>query len=147
MNPKGIYIKNKKVFFEYEVIETSCGIQLQGTEVKMIREGKVSLVDGYCFFNDGELFVKNLLISESKSHFTHDPKRDKKLLLKKRELNKIQGKLVKGLSLIPTLLLTNERGLIKLEIILGRGKKLYDKRESLKLKDIKRTQNCQLKIK
>ena len=142
MNPKGIYIKNKKEFFEYEVIETfSCGIQLQGTEVKMIREGKVSLVDGYCFFNDGELFVKNLLISESKSHFTHDPKRDKKLLLKKRELNKIQGKLVKGLSLIPILLLTNERGLIKLEIILGRGKKLYDKRESIKKKDLERRGN------
>lgn len=139
MNTKGVYIKNRKVFFEYEVIETySCGIQLQGTEVKMIREGKVSLVDSYCYFNGGELFVKNLLISESKSHFTHDPKRDKKLLLKKRELNKIGGKMVKGLTLIPSVLLTNERGLIKLEIILGRGKKLYDKRESIKKKDLER---------
>lgn len=134
-----VYIKNRKVFFEYEVIETySCGIQLQGSEVKMIREGKVSLVDSYCVFKQGELFVKNLLISESKSHFTHDPKRDKKLLLKKRELNKIEGKLVKGLTLIPSVLLTNERGLIKIEIILGRGKKLYDKRESMKKKDLER---------
>lgn len=134
-----VYIKNRKVFFEYEVIETySCGIQLQGSEVKMIREGKVSLVDSYCVFKQGELFVKNLLITESKSHFTHDPGRDKKLLLKKRELNKIQGKLVKGLTLIPSILFTNERGLIKMEIILGRGKKLYDKRDSLKKKDLER---------
>lgn len=143
-----IQIKNRKVSFEYEIIETyTAGIVLQGTEVKMIREGKVSMVDSYCYFSDGELFVKNLLINESKSFFTHKPDRIKKLLLKKQELVKIENKLVKGLTLLPFKLFTNEKGVIKIEVVLGRGKKLYDKRESLKLKDIKRTQNCQLKIK
>ena len=139
---KNFEVKLNKVRFEYKFIRTiDVGIVLKGNEVKGVKSKEFSFVDAYCFFKGGELFVKNLLISESKSHFTHDPKRDKKLLLKKRELNKIQGKLVKGLSLIPTLLLTNERGLIKLEIILGRGKKLYDKRESIKKKDLERRGN------
>jgi len=138
----GIYIKNKKAFFEYEVLETyTAGIQLLGSEVKMIRDGKVSLIDSYCHFQEGELYVKNLLISESKLAFSHDPKRDKKLLLKKRELNKIQTKLIKGLTLIPVIIKTNERGLIKVDIILARGKKLYDKRQSIKEKDLKRKNN------
>jgi len=138
----GVFIKNKKAFFEYEVLETyTAGIQLIGSEVKMIRSGKVSMTDSFCFFKDDQLFVKNLLISEVSSAFSHDPKRDKKLLLKRNELNKIQGKLLKGLTLIPVVIKTNERGLIKVEIILARGKKLYDKRQSIKEKDLNRKNN------
>lgn len=121
------------------------GIKLLGSEVKSIRDGKVSLVDAYCFFNDGELFVKGMNIPEYKQSYTHEPLRDRKLLLKKKELIKLEKELVKGLTLIPYKIYSTERGLLKMEIVLGKGKKLYDKRESLKEKDIKREIMRQIK--
>lgn len=121
------------------------GIKLLGSEVKSIRGGKVSLVDAYCFFNDGELFVKGMNIPEYKQSYTHEPLRDRKLLLKKKELIKLEKELVKGLTLIPYKIYSTERGLLKMEIVLGKGKKLYDKRESLKEKDVKREIMRQIK--
>lgn len=139
---KTISIKNKKAYFEYFLLEDFvAGIQLTGTEIKSIREGKASFVDSYCAFQDGELFVKNLHISEYSmgTHYNHDPKRDRKLLLNTRELKKLQTKTKeKGLTIIPVLLFINEKGYAKLKISLAKGKHSYDKRESIKKKDIKR---------
>jgi SsrA-binding protein len=137
-----ISIKNKKASFEFHFLNTySAGIILSGTEVKSIREGKANLTDSFCVFIDGELYVKNLHISEYKqgSYNNHEPKRMRKLLLEKIELRKILSKLKdKGTTIIPIQLFFNERGYAKLEIALAKGKKLYDKRESLKEKDVKR---------
>src|SRR5690606_35145495 len=115
--------------------EYSAGIVLTGTEIKSIREGKVSMADAYCFFNKGELFVKNMNISryENGTHYNHDPLRERKLLLSRRELRKLENKLTdKGLTVIPTRIFINDGGLAKLDIALAKGKKLYDKRESIK---------------
>ena len=137
-----IRIKNKKAGFEFFLLENfTAGMQLTGTEIKSLREGKANLTDAYCLFIGEELFVKNLHISEYTfgTHYNHDPKRDRKLLLNKRELRKILTKTKeKGLTIIPTLLFINEKGLAKLDISVAKGKKLYDKRETLKTKDTKR---------
>jgi SsrA-binding protein len=134
-----IMITNKKVKYEYTFIEThTVGIKLQGSEVKSIDEGKVSLVDAYCYFIDGELFIKGMNIPESKVAYTHEPLRDRKLLMKKKELRKLEKQLINGLTIIPYKLFRNKRGLIKVEIVLGKGKKLHDKRNSIKERDIKR---------
>lgn len=137
-----IKIKNKKASFEFFLLEDySAGIQLTGTEIKSLREGKANLTDAYCLFVGQELFVKNLHISEYAygTHYNHDPKRDRKLLLTKRELRKLLTKTnEKGLTIIPTVLFINEKGLAKLDISIAKGKKLYDKRETLKTKDTKR---------
>jgi SsrA-binding protein len=117
------------------------GIQLTGTEIKSIRTGKVSLADSFCQFVEGELYVKEMHIAEYSmgTHYNHEPKRDRKLLLTKRELKKLETKTrEKGFTIVPTLLFINERGLAKLEIALARGKHFYDKRDSLKKKDIQR---------
>ncbi|HOX78779.1 MAG TPA: SsrA-binding protein SmpB [Bacteroidales bacterium] len=139
---KTITIKNKKAYFEYFLLEEfEAGIVLTGTEIKSIREGKASFVDSFCAFENGELFVKNLHISEYTlgTHYNHDPKRDRKLLLNRRELKKLEIKTrEKGLTIIPFLLFVNEKGLAKLKIALAKGKHSYDKRETLKNKDIKR---------
>lgn len=116
-----------------------------GSEVKSIRDGKVSLVDAYCYFNDGELFVKGMNIPEYKQSYTHESLRERKLLMKKRELVKLQKELVKGLTLVPYKIYSTDRGLLKMELVLGKGKKLYDKRESLKEKDINREVMRQIK--
>ncbi len=138
----GIKIKNKKASFEYHLLDIfTAGIQLQGTEIKSIREGKASLIDAYCSFSGTELYVRNMHIAEYVlgTHYNHEPKRDRKLLLNKKELRKILTKTKeKGLTIIPTLLFINEKGLAKLEIAIAKGKKLYDKRESLKTKTVKR---------
>ena len=135
-------IKNKKAAFEYHFIETyTAGIMLTGTEVKSIREGKANLSDSYCVMQNGELWVKNLHISEYKegSYNNHEPKRQRKLLLNKKELAKIQSKLKdKGTTIIPVQLFFNERGFAKLDIAIAKGKKLFDKRESIKEKDVRR---------
>jgi|TARA_R110000803_G_scaffold157924_1_gene222230 SsrA-binding protein len=132
-------IVNRKVKHEYTFVETYVtGIKLIGSEVKSIKGGKVSLVDAYCYFNEGELFIKGMNIPESKSTYTHEPLRDRKLLMKKKELVKLQKSLINGLTIIPYKMFVTDRGLIKVEIVLGKGKKLYDKRSSLKEKDIKR---------
>lgn len=132
-------IVNRKVKYEYTFIDTFVtGIKLMGSEVKSIKDGKVSLVDAYCYFNDGELFIKGMNIPEFKSSYTHEPLRDRKLLMKKKELVKLEKSLINGLTVIPYKMFITDRGLIKVEIVLGKGKKLHDKRNSLKEKDIKR---------
>lgn len=137
-----VNIRNKRASYEYEFIDKYvAGIMLKGTEIKSIREGKVNLADGYCVFLKDELFVKNIHISPYKqgTHFNHEPTRERKLLLHKRELHKLKQKSEeKGLAIVPIKLFTNVRGLAKLEIALARGKKLYDKRQSIKEKDLKR---------
>ncbi|MEM7107737.1 MAG: SsrA-binding protein SmpB [Bacteroidota bacterium] len=137
-----INIKNRKASYEYEFIDTfEAGLVLKGTEIKSIREGKVTLQDGYCFFRKGELFSKGINISayEQGSFYNHDPLRDRKLLLHKKELEKLERKSQdKGLTIIPVQLFINKKGFAKLFIALARGKKLHDKRNSLKEKDVKR---------
>jgi SsrA-binding protein len=141
MNNK-IKIRNKRASWEYFLVEkVVAGIQLLGTEIKSIRMGKVSLADAYCQFVDGELFVKEMHIAEyiMGTHDNHEPKRDRKLLLSKRELKKLENKTKeKGFTIVPTVLFINDRGLAKLEIALARGKHFYDKRDTLKNKDIQR---------
>lgn len=137
-----INIKNKKASHEYFLLEYfSAGIVLTGTEIKSIRMGKASLVDSYCVLYKNELYVKNMHIAEYSlaSYNKHEAKRDRKLLLTKREIKKITNKInEKGLTIVPVRLYINEKGLAKLDIAIAKGKKLYDKRESLKMKDIKR---------
>jgi SsrA-binding protein len=136
---KSVNIVNKKLRFEYEFIQTlTCGIQLVGSEVKSIREGKASISESYCYFNKGELFVKGMNISDYGYGSFHDTTRDRKLLLKKKELRDLENKLIKGLTIVPYRLFLNDKGLIKVEIVLGRGKKLYDKRHSIKTRDVER---------
>lgn len=141
-NVPKVSIKNRKATFEYSVLaEFSAGIQLTGTEIKSIRAGKANIGEAYCAMVKTELFVRNMYIEEyaQGNIYNHEPKRDRKLLLKRSELNKLQTKLKdKGLTVIPLHLYINEKGLAKLEIALAKGKKLYDKRESLKEKDVKR---------
>ena len=132
-------IENRKVKFDYFILETFIsGICLIGSEVKSIRNGKVSSNDSYCYFKDDELFVKNLFINENKNSINHDPNRDKKLLLKKSELSKLKKKLIKGHTILLKKIMINEKGFVKCEIVLGLGKKLWDKRNSLKDKDLKK---------
>jgi SsrA-binding protein len=137
-----IRIKNKKAWHEYLLLEEfTAGIILTGTEIKSIREGKANLTDSYCTFNGDELFVVNMHIAEYKfgNQFNHEPKRPRKLLLQRRELRKIMGKARdKGVTVVPTELFVNANGLAKLTLYIARGKKTYDKRESLKNKDQKR---------
>jgi len=137
-----VKIKNKKAYFEYFISEKyTAGIQLLGTEIKSIRTGKVSLAESYCTFKGDELFVINMHIAEYQygTHYNHEPKRDRKLLLTKRELRKLGIKIKeKGFTVIPTFLFINKNGLAKLEIGVARGKKLYDKRETIKHKDTQR---------
>lgn len=137
-----INIKNRQASYEYEFIDKYvAGMVLQGTEIKSIKEGKVNLQDGYCYFNNGELYVKGINITPyaQGTHYNHEPTRERKLLLKRAEIKKLESKVEeKGLTLIPTRLFINERGFAKLEIALGKGKKLYDKRQSIKERDVKR---------
>ncbi|WP_437368994.1 SsrA-binding protein SmpB [Maribacter litoralis] len=138
-----INIKNKRARFEYELQDKfTAGIVLAGTEIKAIREGRASISESFCEFNDnGELFVINMQIDEYShaSHFNHKPKAERKLLLQKRELKKL-GKEVKtsGLTIVPLRVFINDRGLAKMQIALAKGKKLFDKRETIKDRDNKR---------
>jgi SsrA-binding protein len=137
-----INIRNRQAGYEFELLDKYvAGMVLTGTEIKSIREGKVMLQDGYCYFNNSELFVKAIHITPyaQGTHYNHDATRERKLLLKRSELKKIETKIEeKGLTLIPTRLFLNERGLAKLEIALARGKKLHDKRDSIKERDARR---------
>ena len=145
-----INIKNKKAYFEYEMLETfTAGIQLQGTEIKSIRAGKAGLVDSYCQFFQGELFVKNMHIAEYffGSINNHDAKRERKLLLQKRELNKLERKIKEsGLTIVPLRLYLTDKGIAKLDIALAKGKKTFDKRETLKQKDSRRDMDRAMKF-
>ena len=143
---KSVNIINKKAKFEYEFIQVEiAGIKLLGSEVKAIRMGKASISEGYCYFNNGELFVKGMNISDYGYGSSHDTTRDRKLLLKRKELNNLENQLTNGLTIIPYRLFLNDKGLIKLEIALARGKKLYDKRNSIKSRDIDRDMKRDLK--
>ncbi|HSF52546.1 MAG TPA: SsrA-binding protein [Algoriphagus sp.] len=139
---KIINIKNKKANFEFEFIDTYVtGLMLKGTEIKSIRESKVSLTEAFCLFLDGELYIRQMHISPytMAASYNHVAVRDRKLLLKKKELEKLETKSAeKGLAIIPVRIFINDRGLAKLEIALARGKKIHDKRQDLKEKDAKR---------
>lgn len=139
---KIINVKNRQASYEYELLEKYvAGIVLTGTEIKSIREGKVNLQDGYGYFNNGELFVKGVNITPyaQGTHYNHEATRERKLLLKRSELKKLEARSEeKGLTLVPTRLFINDRGFAKMEIALGRGKKMHDKRDSIKERDAKR---------
>jgi len=126
-------ITNKKVGFEYEIIEKYiCGVVLVGNEVKSIKNNKVSIVDTYCYLKNNEMYVRNINITST------DEKRDIKILLNKKEIKDISKRLDKGLTIVPYKIFTNDKGLIKMVIVIGRGKKLYDKRETIKKRDQER---------
>ena len=137
-----ITIKNKRATFDYEILDRyTAGIQLFGTEIKSIRDGKANLTETYCTFLGDELWVKNMNISTYffGTYNNHEPRRDRKLLLTKRELTKlIRATKESGLTIVPIKMFINEKGLAKLDIGLARGKKTYDKRQTLKEKDDKR---------
>ena len=141
-DPNNINIKNKKASFEYEFVDKFvAGIVLQGSEIKSIRFGKANLQASYCIIKNEEIFVRELHISPYKqaSYLNHDPKRERKLLLTKREINKLEMKSQeKGLTIIPVRLYVTNKGLAKLEIALAKGKKLHDKRHDIKEKDLKK---------
>ncbi len=144
-----VNIKNKRATFDYELVETFvAGMVLTGTEIKSIRLGKASLVDTYCLFEGGELWVHNMHIAEYfyGTYNNHDARRDRKLLLNKKELLKLT-RLTKetGFTIIPTRLFINEKGLAKLVIAVAKGKKQYDKRQSLKEKEDKRAMDRMFK--
>ena len=145
-----IVIKNKKSSHDYEFIEKFiAGIKLSGTEIKSLRLGKATLADSYCFFNNGELFIKGMHIAEYwwGNLNNHDPLRERKLLLTSRELRKIERKIKEsGLTIIVIKVFINERGLAKAEIAISRGKKEYDKRETLKRKDATREMDRMRKV-
>ena len=130
-----INIENRKTKFEYTFLETyEAGIVLTGSEVKAIRNGKVNMTDTYCYFKGSELYVKNISISLSDG----DGNRERKLLLKNQELKRLKSKLLNGLTIVPTKIYLNDRGFIKMEIVLAQGKKIHDKRNSIKERDIQR---------
>ena len=140
---KKVNILNKKAKFQYEILDKYvAGIVLTGTEIKSIRSGRASIAESFCEFNDrSELFVINMTIEEYAhgNYYNHKPKAERKLLLNRRELKKLEREVnVKGNAIIPIRLFVNEKGLAKLEIALGKGKKLYDKRETIKDRDNKR---------
>jgi SsrA-binding protein len=145
-----IVIKNKKASHDYEFIEKFvAGIVLSGTEIKSIRLGKATLADSYCFFNNGELFIKGMHIAEYwwGNLNNHDPLRERKLLLTSRELRKIERKIKEsGLTIIVIKVFINNRGLAKAEIAISKGKKEYDKRETLKRKDASREMDRMRKV-
>jgi SsrA-binding protein len=132
-------IENRKAKFDYEFLFTeTAGIVLQSSEIKQLKDGKASLVDGYCYFDGNELYVKNFNINEVKTAYSHDPKRDKKLLLNKSELRKFKRELDANLTIIPLKVFRNDNGLFKMVIAMCKGKKNYNKKEAIKERDIKR---------
>ena len=136
-----VNIRNRRASFDYEFLEEyNAGIVLTGTEIKSIRAGKASLVDSYCYFHRGELWVKGMNISEYKlgTYYNHEEKRERKLLLTHKELVKLDRKVKEsGLTIVPVRVFLNEKGYAKVRIALAKGKNEYDKRETLNLKDAK----------
>ena len=142
MNPKDINIKNRRATFDYEISDTfTAGLVLTGTEIKSLRQGKAGLTDTFCYINNGEVWVKNMYIAEYfyVTYNNHVTRRDRKLLLNKKEIAKLEkaGKET-GFTIVPLRLFINDRGLAKLVIGIGRGKKAYDKRQSIKEREDKR---------
>ena len=144
-----IIAKNKKAFFNYELLEKfEAGISLMGSEVKSIREGRISLKESYAEVKDGEIFLLHCHISpyEAANRFNHDPRRERKLLLHSREIKRLAGKIKeKGLTLVPTKVLINAKGKVKVEISLAKGKRIYQKKEVIKERDIQREVRAELK--
>ncbi len=142
MKPSPVNIKNKRATFDYELVDTyTAGIVLTGTEIKSIRQGKAGLADTYCYFMRGELWVKGMHVAEYfyGSYNNHDSRRDRKLLLNRKELAKLERATKEsGFTIVPVRLFINEKGLAKLVIALAKGKKQYDKRQALKEKDDRR---------
>ena len=142
MSTTDIYIKNRPITFEYAIEDRlKAGIVLTGSEIKSVRNSKVSFNDSYCFFSHGELWIKSLHIAEyvNAGYASHDPVRERKLLLQKKELRKWEAKAKeKGLTIVPMSMFIDENGHAKLEIGLGKGKKLHDKRESTKSREVER---------
>ena len=139
---KEVTIKNKRARFEFELLDSfDAGIQLFGTEIKSIRMGKASITESFCQIKDGEIYIINMFIDEYDwgTHFNHKTRRDRKLLLQKTEIKKLERKTKEtGLTVVPTTLYVNNKGYAKVRIYLAKGKKLYDKRETIKGKDLKR---------
>lgn len=139
---KSVNILNKKASFEYHILQKFvAGIELMGTEVKSIRLGNASISEAFCFFKDNELFVRGMNIGTFKqgTHYNHDTLRIRKLLLKRTELSKLQAKASEtGISIVPLKVFEGERGYLKIEIALAQGKKAFDKRESIKERDVER---------
>lgn len=144
-----VVAKNKKAYFNYDLLENyEAGVSLVGSEVKSIRQGRISLKDSYAEIRGGEVFLLNFHISlyEAASRFNHDPEREKKLLLHRREIKRLSGKIKeKGLTLIPTKVLFNDKGKVKIEIALAKGKKAYQKKEVIKERDRERELRAELK--
>ncbi len=142
MSKNTINITNRRVTYEYHIIQKyTAGIILQGTEIKSVRDGNVNLSEGFCFFKDGELFIKNLQISQFKQGniANHEPLRTRKLLLKKVELRKIKSKTEEqGMAIVPVRMFVSETGYAKIEIAVAKGKKVFDKREDIKKRDVAR---------
>ncbi len=144
-----IVATNKKAYFNYEILERyEAGISLLGSEVKSIREGRVSLKESYADIRGSEIFLVNCHISpyEAANRFNHDPMRERRLLLHRREINRLTGKVrEKGLTLIPTKILFNDKGRVKAEIALAKGKRAYQKKEAIKERDREREMRAELK--
>ncbi len=149
MADKKIYIKNKKATHDFELIDTyTAGIVLTGTEVKSIRDSKANINDAFCYLHNNEMWVKGMHVSEYSfgSYNNHETKRERKLLLKKREIYKINEKLkIKGNTVIIKSLYVTPRGWVKVDIAVARGKKIFDKREDIKTKDAKRSMDRAMK--
>ncbi len=146
---KQINIKNKKARFEYHIIDTyTAGIVLTGTEIKSIRDSKASIVEAYCVYENGEMWIRNMFINayENGSFYNHKPRHDRKLLLNKKEITQLEKFLkVKGNTVIPLKMFINEKGWAKVVIGTAKGKKLHDKRQDLKEKDDKRAMERAMK--
>jgi len=144
-----VIAKNKKAFFNYEILEShEAGISLLGSEVKSIREGKISLKESYAEIKAGEIFLLNCHISpyEAANRFNHDPTRERKLLLHRKEIKRLTGKIKeKGFTLVPTKVLINDKGKVKVEISLAKGKRAYQKREIIRERDRDREMRAELK--
>ena len=149
MKPNELNIRNKRARFEYHLLdEYTAGMQLSGTEVKSIRSGKVSILEAYCIMHNGEVWIRNMHISEysNASFYTHKPRSDRKLLLSKKEIVRIEKFLqVKGNTLIPLKMFISEKGWVKIDIACAQGKKLHDKRHDMKERDDRREMDRALK--
>lgn len=139
---KRVDIRNRRASFEYSFLETyTAGIVLTGTEIKSVRQGKVNLQDAYCLLLNDELYIRQMNISlySEGTHYNHEPLRDRKLLLTKREIRRLTENLKdQGLTIVPVRMFTTDRGFAKVDIALAKGKKLYDKRDSIKERDVQR---------
>lgn len=144
-----IVASNKKAYFNYEIIESlEAGIALLGSEVKSIREGRVSLKDSYAEIKNGEVFLLHMNVSpyEQANIFNHEPLREKKLLLHRQEIKRLIGKIrEKGYTLIPTKVILNEKGKVKVEVCLAKGKRTYEKKRAIKERELEREVRAELK--